>query len=869
MNRSFLQSCGIFTALLSLLATGIAQAQSPSAQSKPGGTTSAVAGAQYRAGKLKQAFLGENYRHLWTTPVQVETLDPERFAGGLEVEQAGGGFSTESLRLKGADGREYVFRSVDKNITPSLPEDLRGTVAQSVVQDAVSAKHPTAALVTAKLLEAAGVLHAAPRLYVMPDHPFLGEHRERFAGRLGQLEHRPEETEDKVVPGFPGAREVEGTEDFLKELEKDPRNRLDARAYLTARLMDVFLGDWDRHADQWRWARYDGPGEMRIWKPIPRDRDNALVDHKGLLYAVARQRIPQVTKFGPEYDNVFGLVVHAVGLDRRLLSELPRPAWDSVALVLRSRLTDPVIEHALRQLPPEYHRLSADKLARALKGRRDALPGAAAEFYRILTREVDVHATDASETATVDRHPDGSVTVTVESQTEEGDKLPYFSRRFLPDETREVRLFLHGGADRAVIRGAAPQGPLVRIIGGGGDDVLVDSSSVVGPGRRTVLYDHRDDNRFEPGREAKTDARDPVEPARTDTLLMRNPPPPRDWGVQQSWLTPHAAWQSDVGPVLGFGPSWIRYGFRRYPYARATAVRLLWTPLQPDGYGAEVVSDIRWTNSFGRTGIRARATNFEAIRFYGFGNDTPSDSDRDESVVRQTQLLGELLAHVPLRRDGRLMAVAGPVVKWTDPDPAEDAIVLRERPRGTDAFGQAGALAGVRLDLRDSPMMPRTGVRLSADVTGYAWNGGAPFVTLRGTATGYRALPLPLPTVLALRIGGAHAAGDFPFQEAAHVGGFGSLRGYANQRFTGESAAYVGMDLRAPGLFRTKLLVRSNVGAYVFGDAGRVWMDGEENGNVHTAYGGGLLFETMGQVAGLTYAYGDAHRVYLHIGVPF
>ena len=180
--------------------------------------TTVVAGAHYRAGGLRQMLLGKDYRTLWTTPVRVPFLDPDTFAGGLSVLREGGGLSTESLRLRGRDGREYVFRSVDKDVTPSIPDDLVNTVAHDVVQDLVSAKHPAAAVVVPPLLDAVGVLHATPRMVVMPDHPFLGEHREQFRGRLGQIEERPTADDEDPAPDFAGAEDVEGTPDLLERL---------------------------------------------------------------------------------------------------------------------------------------------------------------------------------------------------------------------------------------------------------------------------------------------------------------------------------------------------------------------------------------------------------------------------------------------------------------------------------------------------------------------------------------------------------------------------------------------------------------------------------------------------------------------------
>ncbi|MBD0321207.1 MAG: hypothetical protein ICV87_12780, partial [Gemmatimonadetes bacterium] len=73
--------------------------------------TDVVPGATYRAGRMHRTVLGSGYRVLWQTPVAVEMLDMASFGGGLTPTRTGGDFSTRSLRFRGADGREYVFRS--------------------------------------------------------------------------------------------------------------------------------------------------------------------------------------------------------------------------------------------------------------------------------------------------------------------------------------------------------------------------------------------------------------------------------------------------------------------------------------------------------------------------------------------------------------------------------------------------------------------------------------------------------------------------------------------------------------------------------------------------------------------------------------
>src|SRR5690606_7872974 len=232
-----------------------------------------------------------------------EVLDPDTFAGGLKVGELGGGKQTVSVRLYDASGREYVFRSVDKDQSGGLPEDFRGTLVSRVAQDQVSSKHPTAALIVAPLLEAAGVLHARTQLLVVPDHPVLGEHRERFAGMLGTLEERPNEYE-RGISAFAGAERIAGTETLLDHLEEGSEHRVDAPAYLRARLVDFLIGDWDRHLDQWRWARFDREGVHR-WAPIPRDRDNAFSRYDGLVMGAVRQGWPWLLEFDAEYPDLY------------------------------------------------------------------------------------------------------------------------------------------------------------------------------------------------------------------------------------------------------------------------------------------------------------------------------------------------------------------------------------------------------------------------------------------------------------------------------------------------------------------------------------------------------------------------------------
>jgi hypothetical protein len=837
--------------LTAALACAAAPARPASAQD-----TLVVAGERYGAGALTRFANGEEYRAEWTSPVRVPVLDPVRFAGGLTILQEGGGFATESLRMLGADGRQYVFRSVDKTAGRGLPEDLHGSFVEWIVQDLTSAKHPGGAHLLPPLLNAVGVLHVTPTLYVMPDHPFLGEHREKYAGRLGHVEERPEDAgdaEDGITKVFADADRIVGTPRLFERLEEDPDERVVSREFLAARLVDLVAGDWDRHPDQWRWAGFDGEGDRVTWRPIPRDRDNAFSDYEGLFPSTARAFAPNLTRYGTDWRDLEGYFHLPTPLDRRLLTDLDRAAWDSVTARVRASLTDAVIATAVRQMPVEWQPLGGDELAAALRARRDALDDASEALYLRLASDVDVRGTDEDDRADVTRHADGSVEVAL---FEEDGRAPYFRRRFVPAETREVRVYLHGGDDHAVIRGDARRSIQVRLIGGGGDDVLADSSRG-GRAGMSVLHDDRGDNRLVPGREGRVDTREwEPQPVRG---LFGNQPPAQDWGADFAPVAPWAAWVSNVGPVLGAGPVWTRYGFRRQPYARQVAIRGLYAPLE-DGFGIEGYADFVRTGRPSGLRLSAGARTFDVVRFHGFGNASPGHNG-EEFEVTSNEVRADATWY---GRMGRAAYRFGPEVRLIDPrSPAFTGVPT---PPGGDGYVQLGARADVRMDGRDTLPVTRSGWWIGAGAEGFGSDLGGPFGSVRGEARTY--LALGAGPILAVRAGGEVVRGDFPFAEAAFLGGAGSLRGFPFQRFAGDAAAFGSAELRQP-LGQVKLLVRGRVGVFALGDVGRVWMDGDSPGDWHTNVGGGLWFETLGIPLTLTYARGDVTRLYAGMGMAF
>jgi hypothetical protein len=271
----------IAAGIATLGSTGAADAQATAPAVER--TVTVVPGPEYAAGSMKQKLLGEGWRDVWVTPVSVPVLDLSRYGGGLKLVRRAGGNQTLTLHFVEENGwATHLFRSVNKfPVAQAMPPEIRGTLLGDIIQDQVSSLFPAGALMVPRFLQAIGVLHVTPVLYVMPDDPKLGVYRDSVAGMLGTFEVSPQEAPNDQ-PGFMGSRKIISGDDFLQGVEESRTNRMDEREFLAIRLVDFLVNDNDRTADNIRFARY-GKDSVWDWRPLPRDRDRAFVNAGGMI----------------------------------------------------------------------------------------------------------------------------------------------------------------------------------------------------------------------------------------------------------------------------------------------------------------------------------------------------------------------------------------------------------------------------------------------------------------------------------------------------------------------------------------------------------------------------------------------------------
>jgi hypothetical protein len=815
--------------LTAFTATVEAQSSRPDSVGRSG-TATVVAGAKYQAGWLHEFILGADYRALWTAPIEVEVLDLRTVAGGLRPTQRGGSAQTVSLRFSGADGREYVFRPLEKDFTRGLPPELKETLVRDIAQDQVAGYHPAAPLVVSGLLDATGLHHPRPRLVVMPNDPALGEFRTDFAGVLGTFEERPDNAFDET-PISPGATNVISSERLFERLRSDHKEVVDARAFLAARMFDIWVGDRDRHRDQWRWGRFSITPNAP-WEPIPRDRDMPFARFEGLGPWLVRGAVPQLVTFSKKYPDMVWLNWNAREIDRLLLAELEWSAWDSVTKTLQSQLTDAAIDSAIAAMPSAFVRLDGRRLRDDLISRREALPDAARKFYRVLASEVDFRATDDADVAAITRAADGKVQVAFldAKSLGSGDTSPYRERRFDPADTREIRLFLNGGDDRAIVRGARSNDIKIRIIGGDGDDTIVDS--IPGGDAALRVYDSTGTDRIVSQGNTTID-RKAYRPPGTDLVQHTL----RDWGTF-TFMQRAVSYSPTVGVLASVSFTHFRYGFRRNPYSSRSLIRFDASinerrpRLTYDGI-------FRPMNSDKFLDLKLMGSGIELIRFHGFGNETPSDSSTDYYRVFQNLFRAEPTWVIPSGK--HTIWSFGGIAQYTATREGAHTLVGALRPYGSGNYGEVGVRFGLAVDRTDLANAPTKGVRLALRGTLYppVWDVASTFGEAQAEASTYLSAKGHFAPTLALRAGGQHIWGTFPFHNAAFLGGASTLRGWDEQRFAGRSAIYGSSELRLR-LGKLGILVPADIGILGFADVGKVIVDDESSDALHNGIGGGI-----------------------------
>ena len=823
-------------------------------------TTISLSKDKFTKGFLWRALWGNHYRKAFNTPIPVATLDMEQFKGGVLPLKRGGGYQTNSLRLEGKDEKQYAMRSIDKDATRTLTYPFNQSFATNVLKDNFSASQPLAALAVPKLADAVGVYHSNPQLFYVPRQKNLDIFNDEFGDALYLIEERPDKDNWKDEASFGNAPDILGTPDMLEKILGDDDHIVDYKWTARSRLFDVVIGDWDRHDDQWRWAKFNIDGK-KIYRPIPRDRDQAFSKYDGLILSVARQTSPNLKKllvYKKTARKLPWLIYNGRHFDRTFLSGTTWQDWQAAAQRIKTDLTDEVIESAFKEAwPQEIYDLDAEEIMKKLKSRRDNVDQIARKYYEFISRNVDVIGTEKRDLFIIDRLDDKQTRIRVYDTNKEGEQQDlYYERTFLAEETKKIILYGLDGDDIFKVNGTVGQGIQLKLIGGVGEDTFIDKSVVSGGGKKTLIYDAKEeDSVIEGGKE--TGLRLSNDPE-LNILNRRS----LDYEFNYTTLLPMLGANPDDGFLLGFSSSYTAYGFKKEPYSSlhklngTIALATLGVALDYSSEFIDAIGDWEFQLN-GRF-----QTERYSINFYGYGNDSPDpelEEGREERYNRVRQRLFSFSPTIARRLNDNSFFAFGPTFESIKVDSTDEDRFIKMLPEIEgddfdpeifDGLEFVGARAVLDFHNQDDLAFPSRGIGLTVD---FGWkqqldNTDKNFAFLNASFTAYQHVDANRKLILANRVGVQHRFGrDFEFYQGAKLGGIGpnsNFRGFRRDRFTGQTAFYHNIDLRWKIMSSTNKQLPFSLGILAGFDHGRVWYqedDNDDGSDWHYSYGGGIF----------------------------
>jgi len=787
---------------------------------------------------------GRHHRDIYLEKYTFPALDLNAFEGGVTPVKLGGGNQTNSLRVRNAQGRDFVLRGMNKDASRFLPFPFNKMLAaQYIVEDFFLSTHPFAPLAIPPLANAINVYHTNPKIYYVPQQPRLGEYNGLFGGALALVEERPNGKKWDDAPFFGAPDDIVGTPDLLEDLMKNNNHKVDQQWALRSRLLDVLIGDWDRHDDQWVWAKFQKEDKLKIYRPIPRDRDQAFSRYDGLLTKLANQTMPflrQLQSYGPEIAHVKWNTWSARLFDRTFLNELDWTQWEKEVKWVQQHLTDSTIDYAFQEWPTRAREISAPFIITAIKSRRDNLLTLARAHYLFISQSVNVVGTEERERFLIEHLPDDKTRVTVFEISKKGDnKGQVYQRVFSADITHAINVYGNGDDDEFIVRGQTERSSKVRLIGGVGKDVFADSSFVTKGGRKTWIYDDLGKNTVISGRETKD---------KRTSLYRYNIYDRRGYDSEYDIMLPLPilGYNPDDGALIGAQLHFINYAFKKEPYGSAHTVNANYafaTNAFKVGYRGDYLNAFR--NFDFLLDVRYHGPTF-AFNFAGLGNDTQRPVD-DANFYRVRQESIQIRPWIKKRFASNSGAITfGPSFQTYEVEETPGRFVAQygaaEDPELFERKNFGAMHFGVSYDNVDNFFNPHKGVKFQSGYSlNYNLDNENQFSMWQAQLSFYISLDARENFIFASEVGGAQVLGNgFEFFQRPTLGGFHSLRGYRTERFYGRSSFWQTSDLRVRLTSNYNPVLPLTLGLFGSFDYGRVWLQREESDTWHNSVGGGV-----------------------------
>ncbi|WP_241448739.1 metallophosphoesterase [Aquimarina pacifica] len=828
--------------------------------------------------KFYTSLWGDHYRYVYGTDINAPIATLDTLMGGFTVDRQGGGQVTRSLRILDKEGKRYSLRAMRKSSSQFLQkgafkntyigDGFDDTVTEGVLSDFYTSSYPYAFLAVGPLAKAIGVYHTNPSIYYIPKHPALKEFNENFGNELYFLEERPgKEHKEEVSFGSPD--DIESTDDMLSNLRKDEKYKIDEENYIRTRLFDMILGDWDRHSDQWRWARFDNQKES-LYRPIPRDRDQVFSNYDGIILDIVKFIVPLARKFqvyDSDLDKVRWINTSGIPLDMALIQNSGKDVWTQQAQYIKENISDAVIEKAFARLPKEVQDDTVEQIKENLKSRINNIEDIAERYYEYFSRHAIITGTDKDDLFEIVR-TDNSTDIKVSRIKGKSKNPPFIKRTFSSNETKEIWIYGLDDDDTFVVKGSGINPIKIRIVGGQNNDVYTIEN-----GKKIKLYDHKSKkNTVKKKGNAKYIKSD---------IYDYNVYDYHKFISKTNTIAPFIGFNPDDGMNINVSDTYTINGFKNSPYHSKHIFGAAYY-FQTEGY------DLSYSGEFIKAignwnflmDAKYTSENF-AQNFFGYGNNTKNfdeDLGMDYNRVKTGIWFFGIGASSKNQYGSEFSITTG--FQGVEVQDTQDRFITSGLGFITSDSSFFDRKYFTNLDVvysfesYDNAINPtrgmffnlKVGANMNIEDADRTFGYIHPRLGFYNAITRNRKLVLKTDAMAEINVGDS-----FEFYQGANLGGTKGLRGYREERFTGESALAISNDLRYSfNKFKTGLLPLQ-LGVFTGYDIGRVWLDGEDSDIWHDSFGGGMWINAIDAIGGQlgVFSSDDGLRFTFGLGLDF
>lgn len=689
-------------------------------------------------------------------------------------------------------------------------------------------------------------------------HPLAFRITNHLASHIG------ENTKNKELVYFDGKFQILtydksnylSTEQIITLLQENSKYKIQEEVYVRARLMDMITGNALDVNQSYFWSLHKG-GE-NIFVPLMNDRGFSFAKTDGLLFGFLLKSlgVENLDNYYRKKLKADKINSHNLIYDLNLTRGIKKSVWVKQADSIKKTLTKDVINEAFTKLPQDFqHTQESKDLKEALIRRVENLDVLAEKYYAILQETVVICGTSQDDTFKIEQNQEEVILTLTNSLT--GKTI--LKNEYIKGKTKEIWLYGFGGIDTFSFSQTNKNNIVIRIIDSDnyGDFKLNEASENVKiyvPESALVTKD-------EIGKAS-------LHKTNNSHILESNQDRPRQDTFE---FQPGILFDTDQEIRLGGKFTYTRYKFKNHPFSARH--QLSWNHYYSLLYSGTfpTVSEKRTY----KTDVWLTTPN-HFQNFFGFGN----ESQNYESSF------GRDYNRVLLQRFGFNQGIEfrfSETQKTVLSGGVENYNIIDEQKFTRDDIFQQGELTernNTFLNLKGSYYFSfqENDSKLNYDFTSEIglivnfrdMNRNVPFLS-GDFSLRYNPDVSKKYTIASIVRAKALFNETYEFYQAATMGGETGLRGYRNERFSGQQYFVHSNDFRIDLGELPNKVIPVNYEAFFGFDYGRVWYGRENSKKWHTSFGGGFSLKIINKfAANISYfTSSESPRIILSLGYFF